>query len=292
MIRRIAFQAQDPGIEMTAPDGALAPPAPAPRSDVSPAFRASAPNGNAGPPSSPCISRALRCGKIVVRVFAIQSFILPAPSKVLATLANPNYSWLMNTGVTALEVFGGYALGLALGILCALLFITSRRLMLLVFPLLVTLNMIPKVAMGPLVIVWFSYGIGPNILITFSLCFFPILLTTIRGLNETEPELLDLVRALKGSRWQLFRYIQLPGSLPYVFSGMKVATILAVAGAVVGEFIASERGLGYLMIQVQASLDTPAVFMAVLLITGLGVLLYLLVLLLERLFITQDARIQ
>ena len=228
----------------------------------------------------------------VVRVFAIQSFILPAPSRILATLSNPNFSWLKNTGVTALEVFGGYTLGLVLGILCALLFITSRRLMILVFPVLVTLNMIPKVALGPLIIVWFSYGIGPNILITFSLCFFPILLTTIRGLNETEPELLDLVRALKGSRWQWFRYIQLPGSLPYVFSGMKVATILAVAGAVVGEFIASDKGLGYLMIQVQASLDTPAVFMAVLLITGLGVLLYLLVLLLERLFITQDARIQ
>lgn len=228
----------------------------------------------------------------VVRIFAIQSFILPAPSQVLATLANPNLRWLSNTAVTAIEVFGGYTLGLVFGILCALLFVTSRRLMILVFPLLVTLNMIPKVALGPLVIVWFSYGIGPNILITFSLCFFPILLTTIRGLNETEPELLDLVRALQGSRWQLFRYIQLPGSLPYVFSGMKVGTILAVAGAVVGEFIASDKGLGYLMIQVQASLDTPAVFMAVLLITGLGVLLYLLVLLLERLFITQDARIQ
>lgn len=228
----------------------------------------------------------------VVRIFAIQSFILPAPSRVLATLGNTNLSWLSNTTVTAIEIFGGYALGLVLGILCALLFITSRRLTLLVFPVLVTLNMIPKVALGPLVIVWFSYGIGTNILITFSLCFFPILLTTIRGLNETEPELLDLVRALKGSRWQLFRFIQLPGSLPYVFSGMKVATILAVAGAVVGEFIASDKGLGYLMIQLQASLDTPAVFMAVLLITGLGVLLYLLVLLLERLFITQDARIQ
>lgn len=228
----------------------------------------------------------------VVRIFAIQSFILPAPSRVLATLGNTNLSWLSNTTVTAIEIFGGYALGLVLGILCALLFITSRRLTLLVFPVLVTLNMIPKVALGPLVIVWFSYGIGTNILITFSLCFFPILLTTIRGLNETEPELLDLVRALKGSRWQLFRYIHLPGSLPYVFSGMKVATILAVAGAVVGEFIASDKGLGYLMIQLQASLDTPAVFMAVLLITGLGVLLYLLVLLLERLFITQDARIQ
>lgn len=230
--------------------------------------------------------------ELAVRVFKIQTFILPAPSQVLATLANPNYHWLHNTGVTALEVFGGYALGLALGILSALLFITSRRLMLLAFPLLVTLNMIPKVALGPLIIVWFSYGIGPNILITFSLCYFPILLTTIRGLNETEPDLLNLVHALRGSRWQLFRYIQLPGSLPYVFSGMKVATILAVAGAVVGEFIASDKGLGYLMIQVQASLDTPAVFMAVLLITGLGVLLYLLVLLMERYFITQDARIQ
>lgn len=227
-----------------------------------------------------------------VHLFDVKPFVLPAPSAVLATLGNGHYGWLGNTGVTALEVFGGYVLGLVLGILCALLFVTSRRLTLLLFPLLVTLNMIPKVALGPLIIVWFSYGIGPNILITFSLCFFPILLTTIRGLNETEPDLLNLVHALKGSRWQLFRYIQLPGSLPYVFSGMKVATVLAVAGAVVGEFIASDKGLGYLMIQVQASLDTAAVFMAVLLITGIGVLLYLLVLLLERHFITQDARIQ
>jgi len=230
--------------------------------------------------------------EVAVRVFGIRKFVLPAPSDILATLGSPSYAWLSNTGVTALEVFGGYALGLVLGILGALLFITSKRMMLVLFPLLVTLNMVPKVAMGPLIIVWFKYGIGPNILITFSLCFFPILLTTIRGLNETEPDLLDLVRALKGSRWQLFRYIQLPGSLPYLFSGMKVATVLAVAGAIVGEFIASDKGLGYLMIQVQASLDTPAVFMAVLLITGLGVLLYGLVLLLERLFITQDARLQ
>lgn len=235
---------------------------------------------------------AVALWEAAVRIFDIKPFILPAPSAVLATLGNAQYSWLSNTAVTALEVFGGYTLGLVLGIAAALLFVTSRKLMLLVFPLLVTLNMIPKVALGPLFIVWFSYGIGPNILITFSMCFFPILMTTIRGLNETEPDLLDLVRSLKGSRWQLFRYIQFPGSLPYVFSGMKVATILAVAGAVVGEFIASDKGLGYLMIQVQAALDTPAVFMAVLLITAIGVLLYLLVLLLERIFITQDARIQ
>ena len=151
-----------------------------------------------------------------------------------------------------------------------MLFCWSPLLSLLLLPLFVTLNMIPKVALGPLFIVWFSYGIFPNILIAFSICFFPILLTTARGLSEVEPDLLDLVKSLRGSRWTLFRKIQLPGALPYVFSGMKVGAILAVAGAIVGEFIASERGLGYLMIQVQSSLDTPAMVMAVVLLTLLG----------------------
>ena len=139
-------------------------------------------------------------------------------------------------------------------------------------------------------IVWFSYGISTNILITFSLCYFPILLTTIRGLREIEPDLLDLVNSLRGTKWQQFIYIQLPGAMPFIFSGMKVATILAVAGAVVGEFIASDRGLAYLMIQVQASLDTPAMFMAVTLITLIGMLLYLAVLFLEHMVVPQDAR--
>ncbi|WP_046866959.1 ABC transporter permease [Microvirga massiliensis] len=230
--------------------------------------------------------------EVLVTIFPVPSFVLPAPSAILASLAKPTYGWLDNTFVTGLEIFGGYALAVVVGVVLALLFSWSRLLTLLVFPLLVTLNMIPKVALGPLVIVWFSYGIGTNILITFTLCLFPILLTTVRGLNEVEPDILDLVRSLKGSRWQAFRYIQLPGSLPYIFAGMKVAAILAVAGAVVGEFIASERGLGYLMIQVQASLDTPAMFMAVVLLTLLGIGLYLSVLLMEHLLVTKDARMK
>lgn len=230
--------------------------------------------------------------QVAVTVFPVPAFVLPAPTAVLATLAKPNYAWIDNTLVTAAEIFGGYALAALVGVGLALLFSWSKVLTLLLFPLLVTLNMIPKVALGPLVIVWFSYGIGTNILITFTLCLFPILLTTVRGLNEVEPDILDLVRSLKGSRWQAFRYIQLPGSLPYIFSGMKVAAILAVAGAVVGEFIASERGLGYLMIQVQASLDTPAMFMAVILLTLLGIALYLTVLLMEHLWVPKDARMK
>jgi len=226
----------------------------------------------------------------LVRLLDVPVFILPAPSQIVATLGSPRYAWLSNSWVTGAEIVGGYLLAIVLGVASALLFSWSRALAGTVFPLLVTLNMIPKVALGPLVIVWFSYGIGTNILITFSLCYFPILLTTVRGLREVEPDLLDLVRSLRGSRWQMFSYIQLPGALPYIFSGMKVAAILAVAGAVVGEFIASDRGLGYLMIQVQASLDTPAMFMAVTLITLIGILLYLAVLILEHLILPRDAR--
>ena len=122
--------------------------------------------------------------------------------------------------------------------------------------------------------------------------FFPILLTTVRGFREVEPELLELIRSLRASKWQTFAKIQLPSALPYIFSGMKVGAILAVAGAIVGEFLGSSRGLGYLMLQVQATLDTAAMFMAVLLITGIGVVLYGLVLGLERLVIVRDARIR
>src|SRR5213075_2042596 len=130
-----------------------------------------------------------------------------------------------------------------------------------------------------------------NTVMAFAICFFPIVLTTARGLREVEPDLLDLVRSLKGSRWQLFTKVQLPGALPYIFAGMKVGAILAVAGAIVGEFLGSDKGLGYLMLQVQVTLDTPAMFMAVLLITLLGMLLYALVLLLERMLVVKDARV-
>jgi NitT/TauT family transport system permease protein len=230
--------------------------------------------------------------QLAVDGFKVPAFVLPSPTATLATLGSAKYAWLANTWVTAAEIMGGFALGAVVGVALAVLFSWSPLLSLMLLPLFVTLNMIPKVALGPLFIVWFSYGIIPNILIAFSICFFPILLTTARGLREVDPDLLDLVKSLRGGRWTLFRKIQLPGSLPYIFSGMKVGAILAVAGAVVGEFIASERGLGYLMIQVQASLDTPAMVMAVILLTLLGVLLYGLVLGLERLVVVRDIRLQ
>jgi NitT/TauT family transport system permease protein len=221
----------------------------------------------------------------------IPSFVLPSPLATLKAFTDPNYRWTENILATAAEVFGGYALAVATAVALAVLFSWFRRVEMLVMPVLVSLNMIPKVALGPLVIVWFKYGIGPNILITFAICFFPILLTTARGLHEVEPDLLDLARTLHASRWHTFIKIQLPSALPYVFSGMRVGAVLAVAGAVVGEFLGSDRGLGYLMAQVQVNLDTAAMFMALLLITLIGVALYGLVLLLERLIVPRDARL-
>lgn len=221
----------------------------------------------------------------------IPKIVMPSPYDTLHALLVPNYRWLENIAATSIEIFGGFLLAAVFGILIALLFSWFRWLEMFAMPLLVSLNMIPKVALGPLMIVWFRYGIWPNTLMAFAISFFPIVLTTARGLREVEPDLLDLVRTLRGSRWQLFVKIQLPGALPYIFSGMKVAAILAVAGAIVGEFLGSERGLGYLMLQVQVTLDTAAMFMAVILITLIGGVLYGIVLALERFFVVKDARI-
>jgi NitT/TauT family transport system permease protein len=219
-----------------------------------------------------------------VELWEVPRYIMPTPLATIMTLTE-NYGWWYNTWITAQEVFLGYFMALVAGIGLALVFSWWRLLNQAFMPLIVSLNMIPKVALGPLFIVWFSYGVMSNAIIAFAICFLPIMLTTERGLREVEPELLDLVRSLKGSRWQIFTKIQFPGALPHIFSGMKVAAVLAVAGAIVGEFIASDRGLGYLMLQVQVSMDTPAMFMAVILITLVGVALYSLVLLLERILV-------
>jgi len=222
----------------------------------------------------------------------IPNYVMPTPLATVETLGNVHNQWISNTLVTATEIFGGYIVAVIFGIVAALAFSWSRLVENLAMPLMVSLNMIPKVALGPLFIVWFKYGVIPNSFIAFTICFFPILLTTTRGLREVEPELLDLVRSLGGSRWQLFVKIQLPGSLPYLFSGMKVGAVLAVAGAIVGEFLGSAKGLGYLMLQVQSTLDTATMFMSVIMITLVGVVLYGIVVLLERAFVVRDARVR
>jgi NitT/TauT family transport system permease protein len=222
----------------------------------------------------------------------VPKFILPTPMDTARTLGDTHYNWGKHIFSTTAEVYGGYVLAVVGGVGLALLFSWSRKINSFSMPLLVTLNMVPKVAMAPLFIVWLSYGVVPNIIITFTICFFPIILNTARGLSEVEQDILDLVRVLKASRWQTFIKIQFPSALPYIFSGMKVSAILAIAGAIVGEFIGSDRGLGFLILSVQATIDTAAMFMAVILVAVIGVALYLVVLGLERWIVVSDARIR
>ena len=150
---------------------------------------------------------------LFVRMGDVPTFVMPSPGATFTSLLSPNYDWWANTWVTGSEIFGGYFLALVVGVLLALAFTWSRTLEALVLPLLVTLNMIPKVALGPLFIVWFKYGVFPNTMMAFSIAVFPILLNTAKGLREIEPDLLDLVRSLHGSRWQLFTKIQLPAKM-------------------------------------------------------------------------------
>jgi len=228
---------------------------------------------------------------LVVKLGDIPKFVIASPYATLMSLFD-TYPWFDNTVVTTIEIFGGYFLAVVVGVGLALVFSWFRTVETLLMPLVVSLNMIPKVALGPLIIVWFDYGPMTNAVIAFSISFLPILITTARGLREIEPDLIDLVKTLRATRWQVFVKIQLPGSLPYIFSGMKVAVVLAVAGAVVGEFIASDSGLAYLIGQVQVTLDTAAMMMAVLLITLVGVALYLIVLIMERILVVRDARVE
>jgi NitT/TauT family transport system permease protein len=215
------------------------------------------------------------------------SYILPSPLEMVMTLGDANNHWLANSLVTASEIAGGFVLAAVIGVALALVFSWSRVTNDALMPLLVSLNMVPKVALGPIIIVWLSYGISTNMLIAFAISFFPVIITTASGLSQIEPEMLYLARTLKASRWQVFTKIQFPSALPYIFSGMKVAAVLAVAGAIVGEFIGSDRGLGYLMIQVQINLDTATMFMAVAIITLIGVAIYGAVAALEWLFVNR-----
>jgi NitT/TauT family transport system permease protein len=228
---------------------------------------------------------------LVVKLGEIPKFVIASPNATFMSLFD-SYPWFQNTVITTIEIFGGYFLAVVVGVGLALVFSWFSTVETLLMPLVISLNMIPKVALGPLIIVWFDYGPMTNAIIAFAISFLPILITTARGLREVEPDLIDLVKTLRATRWQVFVKIQLPGSLPYIFSGMKVAVVLAVAGAVVGEFIASDSGLAYLIGQVQVTLDTAAMMMSVILITLVGVVLYIIVLAMERVLVVRDARVE
>jgi NitT/TauT family transport system permease protein len=207
-------------------------------------------------------------------LFGVREYLLPGPVAVASALANFSVPWHRHLWVTTLEILGGFALagaaGVALGIAVAWSPLAARALL----PFLVFVNTLPKVAVAPLFLLWLGYGILPNVLIAALIGFFPVVINTAVGLTQVDEELLDLGRAFGAPTWKVFLTIRLPNALPYVLSALKVTATAAVVGAIVGEFVASQAGLGMVIVNAQTNLNTPVAFAALVWISVVGLLLY------------------
>ncbi len=214
---------------------------------------------------------------------SIPTVVLPSPDKVLQAMVTRSDLLLDESLITLKETLFGFVLALAVGLPLAVAVANSRPLNLMFYPLLIALQSVPKVALAPIVLVWFGTGMESKLAIVWLVAFFPIIVDTVAGLRSTPRELLELADSLKATRTQIFLKVQFPAALPFVITGAKVAITLAVIGAVIGEFIGSSEGLGFLLLSATSQLNTPLAFGALFALAALGILVYLLVELAERL---------
>ncbi len=215
-------------------------------------------------------------------LFKVPSFLLPTPTEIMARLIEKHDLYVSHTLVTFYETIGGFILAVLAGALAATLIVVIPSVRDFVMPLLLVAQIVPKVAVAPIILIWFGYGVGSKLLIALLVAFFPIVVNMEQGLMSVERDLLELGHSLRASPWQIFWKFRLPTAIPGLFSGMKIAITLAVIGAVIGEFVGGNRGLGYLIIVANQELDTPLAFASVLILSVGGCLFYGLVALAER----------
>ena len=223
--------------------------------------------------------------QVAVPLLGLSEFVLPTPAQILARMMRDHALLLKHGSVTLFEVLGGFLLAVAAGIPTALLIFYSRIFERAVYPLLIAEQAVPKVALAPLVVLYLGYGWAPKIFLAFLIGYFPIVVSTVVGLQALDPAMVNLVRSMGASKWQTFVKIRLPAALPNVFGGFKLAIALAVIGAVIGEYVAAEKGLGYLQLQANSQFDTTLNFASVVAIAMLGVLLFAMVRVAEQVFV-------
>ncbi|MDQ3558815.1 MAG: ABC transporter permease [Pseudomonadota bacterium] len=216
------------------------------------------------------------------RLLDIPRYILPAPTAIWSDFLE-RYPRMMDAAVTtAGEIVLGFILSVLVSIPLAILISYSRPIERSVMPIIVALQIIPKIAIAPLFIIWFGFGLAPKLLLVFLLCFFPILVSATTGLRSVPSDVLDLARSTGTTEFLVFRKIRLPHALPSIFTGLKVAATLATTAALVAEFVASDRGLGYMLLEFNGNLETGMVFATVILLSFIGVALYSVVEFIER----------
>ncbi len=218
------------------------------------------------------------------RAFQVPSYLLPAPSRIFAALFGP-VSFLGDGLITLYETLLGFAAALVVGVLAASAVVVFPAIADIVMPLLLMAQLVPKVAIAPIMMIWLGYGLLPKIALAFLVSFFPIVINTASGLSSLEKELLDLAHSLEASRWQLFWKFRVPSALPLLFDGMKISITLAVIGAVISEFVGGSQGLGFLILMANQQLNTALAFASLLLMSLGGIVLYALVELAERILI-------
>ena len=220
-----------------------------------------------------------------VRIFKAPMDLLPPPSTILQVFIDEFPKLLYHGWVTTYEMLVGYGLAVGIAVPLAVGITASQRFDRFVMPTMLFFQVIPKIAIAPLFLVWFGVGTLPKVLVAFLISFFPIVIDAAVGLRSMSSEMNDLARSMGATRWQVFARYRLPTSLPYLFSGLKVAATLAIAGAVVGEFVGADKGLGYLLLVTNSNLETPLMFATILALTIIGLVFFYAVEFLEKLLI-------
>jgi NitT/TauT family transport system permease protein len=222
---------------------------------------------------------------LAIRIFRIPAYQVPAPLDVVTVLWTDWPELLQQAWPTTYATLCGFFLSAAFGIPVAMLIAGSKTVESYIYPLLVFSQSVPKVAIAPLFVVWFGFGIIPKVIAAFLLGFFPVVVSAVQGFKSVDPDMVDLARAMQGSRFHVFCAVNLPHAMPAIFSGLKVSVTLAVVGAVVGEFVGSNSGIGYVMQRSIGTFDLPTMFAALVILALLGVILFWIVDRIERLVI-------
>ena len=220
-----------------------------------------------------------------VRVFEIPDYLLPAPEDVIRRIARDWYVLARNASYTVQSVLSGFAAAVLVGVPLAFAVVLSRSVERVTMPFLVMSQTIPKVAIAPILVVWLGFGILPKIAIVFLIAFFPIVVSTVVGLKSVESDMIDLVRSMGATTLKIMLRVRGPTALPQMFAGFKIAICLSVVGAIVGEFVGSDRGLGYLLLTATGTLDGTLVWSALFILIAIGIVLFAIVSKLERLAI-------
>ena len=236
-------------------------------------------------PAAAVVAALLGAWEAYVRLFDVQRWLLPAPSVVATTIAESRGLLWRHSLVTLEEIVVGFALALAGGILLASAIAFSRTLERAVYPFVIASQTIPIIVIAPLLLVWVGYGLTPKVIVVALIAFFPIVVNMVDGLKSADPDVVNLMRTLGARRWQIFMKVQVPSAMPFLFSGARVAISISVIGAVIGEWVGSSEGLGYLMIRSKPLFLTERVFAAIAILSAVGVALFLLVGLAERMAI-------